>query len=287
MARRLLLLLLTLALAAPPCLGGSLKASNFRIETPGGKMWVMVLRPREAGGPLPGILWLHGGGYMAWGPYIAPMTCGPMLAEKYGAVLVYPDYRLSWQAPYPAALEDSYSALQWMYDNADTLGIDRKRIVVAGESAGGGLTASLCIYARDKGEIPIALQLPLYPMLDSEDTASSAHNHGRFWDTRRNHWGWKLYLRELYGSDSVSKYASAARETDYSGLPPCYTFVQDGEPFFEETLTYVRNLREAGVEASVDVYHGDAHAFDMLQPGSEQSREARRRLCEKYVELLK
>ena len=63
--------------------------------------------------------------------------------------------------------------------------------------------------------------------------------------------------------------------------------MQDGEPFFEETLTYVRNLREAGVEASVDVYHGDAHAFDMLQPGSEQSREARKRLCEKYVELLK
>ena len=100
-----------------------------------------------------------------------------MLAERFGAVVVFPDYRLAWQLPYPAALEDCYTAaLEWMYAQADELGIDRSRIVVGGESAEGGLTAALCIYARDKGEIPIAAQFQLCPMLDSEDTASSADN---------------------------------------------------------------------------------------------------------------
>lgn len=66
------------------------------------------------------------------------MTCGKMLAEKYGAVLVFPDYRLAWQDPYPAALEDCYAALKWMYDNAAELGIDRERIIVGGESPAAG-----------------------------------------------------------------------------------------------------------------------------------------------------
>ena len=123
-------------------------------------------------------------------------------------------------------------------------------------------------------------------MLDCEDTASSADNHGRVWNTRRNHWGWRHYLGETYGTDSVSKYASASRETDYSGLPPCYTFVCDGEPFYDETLTYIRNLQEAGIEARVDVYHGNMHAFDMLRPRDEQSKQARRKMLEEFRRIL-
>lgn len=281
MMRRLLTVLLLLA-SSLTCLGGNLSSRTVRIATDAGRMKVKVLQPKETSGPVPGILWIHGGGYMVGGTYMIGMTCGKMLAERYGAVLVFPDYRLAWQDPYPAALEDCYAALKWMYDNADELGIDRGRIIVGGESAGGGLTAALCLYARDKGEVPVALQIPLYPMLDCEDTASSAENHGKVWNTKRNHWGWKHYLGDLYGTENVSKYASPARETDYSNLPPCYTFVADGEPFYEETLTYVRNLQQAGVEASVDVYHGNVHAFDMLQPGKEQSKAARQRLCEEF-----
>ena len=262
--------------------GRDLASRTVRIGTEAGGMKMKLLQPKESDGPVPGILWIHGGGYMLGGTYMAGMSCGKMLAERYGAVVVFPDYRLAWEDPYPAALEDCYAALKWMYENAGDLGIDPERIVVGGESAGGGLTAAVCLYARDKGEIPVAMQLPLYPMLDCEDTASSADNHGRVWNTRRNHWGWKHYLGELYGTDDVGKYASAARETDYRGLPPCYTFVADGEPFYEETLTYVKNLQEAGVEAKVDVYHGNVHAFDMLQPGKEQSKAARRRLCEEF-----
>lgn len=274
--------ILTLAVLSLTCLGGNLSSRTVRIATGAGRMKVKVLQPKEADSPVPGILWIHGGGYMLGGSYMVDMSCGKMLAERFGAVVVCPNYRLAGKAPYPAALEDCYAALEWMYEHTEELGIDRDRIVVGGESAGGGLTAAVCLYARDKGELPIALQLPLYPMLDCEDTESSADNHGRVWNTRRNHWGWKHYLGDLYGTDGVSKYASPAHETDYSGLPPCYTFVCDGEPFYSETITYVNNLRDAGVEAKVDVYHGNTHAFDMLLPWQEQSKEAKRRLCEEY-----
>lgn len=274
-------------MAACASSGKSYSSRTVRIETGGRNMKMKVLQPKEPSGSAPGFLWIHGGGYMLGGTYMMGMTCAPMVAERFGAVVVFPDYRLAWQEPYPAALEDCYAALEWMYSHADELGIDRSRIVVAGESAGGGLTAAVCLYARDKGEVPVALQLPLYPMLDNEDTASSADNHGKVWNTRRNHWGWKNYLGDAYGADSVSKYASPAHETDYAGLPPCYTFVMDGEPFYEETLTYVRNLQQSGVEASVDVYHGNVHAFDMFSPRKGQGREAREKLCDVIARYLR
>lgn len=262
--------------------GKTLLSKTVRIETAAGNMKARILQPKKADGPAPGVLWIHGGGYMLGGSFMLDMSCGKMLAEKCGAVVVCPNYRLAGKAPYPAALDDCYAALEWMYRNADTLGIDRSRIVVGGESAGGGIAAAVCLYARDKGDIPVAMQLPLYPMLDCEDTESSADNHGRVWNTKRNHWGWKHYLGEMYGTDSVSKYASPARETDYSDLPPCYTFVADGEPFYAETLTYVKNLQAAGVDAKVDVYPGNTHAFDMLLPRKETSKAARQRVLEEF-----
>ena len=126
--------------------------------------------------------------------------------------------------------------------------------------------------ARDRG-IHIAYQMPLYPMINNFDTESSSDNHGRIWNTRRNHIGWSLYLRDKAGK-RVSPYAAPAGQTDYRNLPPCYTFVGDREPFYAETLDYVRNLRSAGVEADVDVYHTDIHAFDMLYPKIEPGRKA-------------
>ena len=209
-------------------------------------------------------------------------SCGRMLARKYGAVVVSPGYRLAWKKPYPAALEDCYTALEYMADHAEELGIRRDQLIVGGESAGGGLAAAVCLYARDKGRIPFAFQIPLYPMLDCFDTPSSRDNHGRNWNTRRNHWGWKHYLGDLYGSPSVPKYASPSRETDYTGLPPAYTYVLDGEPFLDETRTYIRNLQEAGVDAAVDVYHGDFHGFDVFF-WTRNAKTAKRKLCEHYA----
>ncbi|MBR2552646.1 MAG: alpha/beta hydrolase, partial [Erysipelotrichaceae bacterium] len=129
-------------------------------------------------------------------------------------------------------------------------------------------------------------QIPLYPMLDCEDTASSRKNYGIIWNTAANHWGWKKYLRSMYQSDHVPYYASPSRAKDLFGLPPCYTFVCKGEPFYEETLAYVSKLREAGIPASVDVFPGNIHAFDLFLPASENVKTAKKRLAEAYEMVI-
>ena len=162
------------------------------------------------------------------------------------------------------------------------MGVREDQIMVGGESAGGGLCAAVCIMARDRGEVKVAFQMPLYPMLDDRDTESSGDNHGKGWNTRKNHMAWRCYLR---GQDreNLSPYAAPARLEDFSGLPPAYTFVGDGEPFYAETLSYTEKLRACGIPAEADVYHSDMHAFDMLRPGLAVSREAVRRFGERFA----
>lgn len=246
---------------------------------------MLILRPTRSAKlkeKTPGILWIHGGGYITGMAEMIYMSRAIGLVKKYGAVVVTPAYRLSWEAPYPAALEDCYAALKFLADHSDELGINSSQIMVGGESAGGGLAAALCMYARDLGEVNIAFQMPLYPMLDDRDTDSSKDNHAPVWNTKRNHFGWKAYLGEHHGQD-VSPYAAAARQTDYSGLPPAYTFVGDIEPFYCETLTYVENLKKAGIPASVDVYPNCFHAFDMLTPMRKISKQAAAEFEKQYL----
>ncbi len=236
-----------------------------------GRVPVLILRPRT-GRVTCAILWIHGGGYITGTKEMVYMSRAAELCKKYHALIVSPGYRLAWQKPYPAAAEDCFTVLEYMSGHSDTLGYPRSALMAGGESAGGGLCAAVCMMARDRG-IPVAFQMPLYPMLSNIDTASSRDNHGRIWNTRRNHFGWRLYLRKD-AKAQVSPYAAPAQQTDYRGLPPCYTFVGEGEPFYCETLEYVENLRRAGVEASADVYKTDIHAFDMLYPELPVSREA-------------
>ncbi len=263
-----------------------MKDRTVHIKSDGGNLKLIILEPGIQRRPVPGILWIHGGGYITGMASMVYVSCGKALAEKFGAVVVSPEYRLAWRAPYPAALRDCYAALEYMWDNAQELGIDRGRIVVGGESAGGGLAAAVCIYARDKGRINPVMQIPLYPMLDCYDTPSSEDNTGKVWNTKRNHFGWRHYLGDLYGTDGIPAYASPSRETDYSGLPPCYTYVCDGEPFYCETLKYVDDLRRAGVPANVDVYPGDVHAFDEYRFWTESAKDAKQRVAEAYEQTV-
>lgn len=255
------------------------------VDTANGRRKILLLRPKNQKKPLPGILWIHGGGYALGMAAMVHASCGKLLAKRYGAVVVSPEYTLSGKAPYPAALEDCYAALKEMYIHAAELQIDPNRLIVGGESAGGGLAAAVCLYARDRGEIPVFCQFPLYPMLDCRDTPSSKDNRGKVWNTKRNRWGWSRYLGALYGTDRVPKYASPSLETDYRSLPPCFTYVCDGEPFYDETLAYVRDLREAGVPAEVSVFHGDIHAFDYLF-WTKNAKAAKHALCEAFEKIV-
>ena len=247
------------------------------------KLRLLILHPlqrREE--PVPGVLWIHGGGYQSGSAKDVFATRALSLVVKFGAVLVAPDYRLSKKYPYPAALEDCYAALLYLKEHAEELGVRTDQIMVGGESAGGGMTAAICMLAHDRGEVNIAFQMPIYPMLDDRDTPSSADNHAPNWNTRRHHKAWRRYLRTAYGTDFVSCYAAPARREDYSGLPPCYTYVGEIEPFLCETLSYVENLKAAGIEAEVDVYPDWFHAYDIFFPAKKIVREAIERFEEHF-----
>ena len=247
-----------------------------------GRVPTLILRPASAAPAQAGLLWIHGGGYITGMKEMVYMSRGADLVRRYGVTVFSPGYRLAWLHPYPAAADDCFSVLEYMDRYRHTFGFDR--IMVGGESAGGGLCAAVCMMARDRG-IRVDFQIPLYPMLSNLDTESSRDNHGQVWNTRRNHLGWRVYLRRNAGK-AVSPYASPAQQTDFRGLPPCYTFVGDGEPFYSETLQYVENLRTVGIEAKADVFHTDMHAFDMLRPDDPVSREAISRLHARFERFL-
>lgn len=248
-----------------------------------GHVPALILRPAGVP-PVPvGILWIHGGGYISGMKEMVYVSRAADLVRKFGVTVISPGYRLAWRRPYPAAVDDCYQVLEYMGENAELLGF--RSIMVGGESAGGGLAAAVCMMARDRGKVNVVFQMPLYPMISNLDTDSSRDNHGKGWDTRRNHFGWRVYLREN-ATRSVSPYAAPAGQADFSGLPPCYTFVGDGEPFHDETIQFVENLRAAGVEANVDVYHTDRHGFDILRPKEAVSRKAAEVFEQHFKEAL-
>ena len=246
-----------------------------------------VYRPKNhsGGAHLPGVLFLHGGGY-AMG---SPDTFGDVyrnLIDTRACVVVAPDYRKSFDAPYPAAVNDCYAALLWMKDRADDLGVRSDQLIVIGQSAGGGLTAAVSLMARDRGDVRIAFQLPLYPMIDDRMLLESARdNDAPVWSSRHNRLAWQLYLGGLSGDD-VPKYAAPARETDYANLPPTATFVGDLDPFRDETIAYVESLRAAGVPVSFRTFEGCYHGFDLVKTSSRVAQEADAYLRDQFAHAV-
>lgn len=266
-----------------------MRYTQRKIKIPSGntQLTLLILSPADnkLGNKRPGVLWIHGGGYITGMASMVHMSRAANLVKKYGAVVVSPEYRLSGEASYPAALLDCHAALVYLKEHAKELEIREDQIMVGGESAGGGLTAALCMYEKDCGGVRIAFQMPLYPMLDCEDTETSRDNHAPVWNTKRNHYGWSRYLRGLQGQ-KIPCYASPARRSAFDGLPPAYTFVSTAEPFYAETLAYIDNLQKAGVPAQVDIYPGLFHAFDMLLPFLKVSRQAAARFEEVFAYAL-
>lgn len=240
----------------------------------GGKLRICIYRPKEVKKDVPGLLWIHGGGYAMGIPEMDIRFIERFIKES-GCVIVSPDYRLSPEAPYPAAFEDCYAALLWLKHNAGKLGVRSNQIMIGGDSAGGGLTAALTLYARDHGTVNIAFQMPLYPMIDDRmNTDSATDNDAPVWSSDLNYKGWKYYLGENFQTDNVSKYAAPARETDYSNLPPTCTFVGGLEPFRDETITYIENLKKTGVITHFKVFDGCYHAFEQSNAESKVAKEA-------------
>ncbi|CDR30793.1 Lipase 2 [Acholeplasma oculi] len=211
-----------------------------------------------------GLLWMHGGGYGLGIPEMNEKLY-KMLIDETDCVIIAPDYTLSIEKPYPAAIDDCYLALEWMKANANLYMINPNQLMIGGESAGGGLTAALSLLARDRGDIEIAFQMPLYPMLDDRMVTESAKfNNDPVWNSSSNYLAWKLYLGELFETEDVPIYAAPARALHYKNLPPTLTYVGSIEAFRDETISYVEKLRLAGVHVEFQIFDGGYHAFDIL-----------------------
>jgi triacylglycerol lipase len=190
-------------------------------------------------------------------------------ARAADAVFVSVEYRLAPETPFPGPLEDCYAGLQWLFANADDLGVDPARVVLSGESAGGGLAAALAIMTRDRGGRQPAGQLLIYPMLDHRTGAEGDTDPHPFvgeygWTPAANRVGWAAMRGSYAMDDARLGWFSPACAADLAGLPP--TFIGTGalDLFLEENLEYARRLTRAGVPTELHVYPGAVHSFDVL-----------------------
>ena len=233
---------------------------------------IRVYRPNHEPSKLPALLWIHGGGYVM-GDIEQDDRLMRQLVTRIGCVAVSVDYRLAPEHPFPTPVEDCYAGLKWLFSNADELGIDR--IAIGGASGGGGLAAGLALLARDRGEVQVAFQLLIYPMIDDRNVTPASHaiTDPRVWNRESNRLGWKAYLGRDGGGAEISPYAAAARATDLTNLPPAYIPVGALDLFVDENIEYAQRLMQAGVPTELHVYPGAFHGFDLFAPSAKVSKQ--------------
>ncbi len=226
---------------------------------------IRIYMPKERTEAGPGFVNFHGGGFIFGDLETEHPRCLTMAAEG-GAVSVGVDYRLAPENPFPAAVEDCYSALRWVSENADELKIDPARIAIGGGSAGGNLSAAVALMARDRGGPEVAFQMLIYPAVDDRCDAPSmiAGADLYIWTYQNTLDCWNHYIGE--DRTDVSPYAAPARADDLSGLPPAYVMTCEHDPLRDEAILYAMRLMEAGVPVELHNYPGTVHGFDFLTP---------------------
>ena len=226
---------------------------------------VRLYQPRALRAPAPALYWIHGGGFIQGAPEQDERT-SIAFARALGITVASIRYRLSPEHHAPAALDDAYAGLVWLAANAVELGVDPVRIAVGGASAGGGLAASLVLYAHDKGEVDVAFQLLVYPMLDDRTVTRTDLDtrNVRVWTPKSNRYGWTSYLGHEPGIATTSPYAAAARREDLRGLPPTWIGVGTLDLFYDEDVAYANRLTGADVDCELFVVPGAFHGFDAL-----------------------
>lgn len=239
---------------------------------------VYVVEGPASPDPRPAILFIHGGGFVTGSTASSfPGFAGlQAMAEEHRCLVVSVDYRLAPETRFPGALDDNYAALKWLHDHAEALHVDRSRIAVVGESAGGGHAAMLCIAARDRGEVPIRFQLLIYPMLDDRtgSTRPATFPAGTYiFSGASNRFCWSAFLDVPAGSANVPGGAVPAREPDLRGLPPTYISVGAIDLFAQEDIAFAGRLIDAAVPTELFVAPGAYHGFFFLSPAAAISRQ--------------
>jgi acetyl esterase/lipase len=261
--RRALRDLIAFADPAPDAVG---QAEDFEIPGPAGAMPVRLYSALAASTASASVmLFLHGGGWTTGDLQTHDGMCR-RLCNGWGGKLLALDYRLAPEHPFPAALDDAWAALTWLSANAPSIGGDASRLSVAGDSAGGGMAASLCHRARDEGGPAIALQLLICPILDplAATLSRAAFADGYFLDgeTMRS----DLAAVCAGGADPSDPGLSPVRAASFCGLPPALIHTAEFDPFRDEAEAHAAALAAAGGAAELTRHEGLIHFFYAL-PG--------------------
>jgi acetyl esterase/lipase len=259
---------------APPTPNVTQRSHKVR-ATDGATITLEEFRPENA--PLvasPAIYHVHGGG-MILGSVAAFTPAIAARAEQYGLPIFSIEYRLAPKNPHPLPVNDCYAGLEWLYANASELRIDKNRIMVLGESAGGGLAAGITLMARDKGlSPPIAYQMLIYPMLDDRNLhpQPSIEPYTK-WRSDDSKTAWTALLGGAAGADQDvaivgHEYAAPARVRSVEGLPPTYIDVGGLDYFAREGIDYAVRLLDASVRVELHVYPGLPHDFEWIGAGA-------------------
>lgn len=264
---------------------------EHRVPTTRGRaLGVLEVSPRGLSRTAPTLVDYHGGAF-----FLSTMRGHLEYAERYATALgtrVYlPDYRRSIDDPFPAGFEDAWTTLAWVHREAAALGVDRDRLALIGDSAGGALAAGVAQRARDEGGPSLRAQILVYPVTDHTSSSESARafDDTPGWTAGSNVNMWKLYLRDTEfaksgGAAAVPAYAAPLHRKDFTGLPPAFVEVAEFDPLRDEGIAYARALESAGVAVELTVVEGGVHGYDLV-PGSplaarvlEQRLAATRRL---------
>ncbi len=226
----------------------------------------------EPGGPHPLLLFFHGGGFVVGDLETHDAACR-LLCRHAGVHVVAVDYRLAPEHPFPAAVEDARASVRWAFEHAESLGADRRRIAVGGDSAGGNLaTVASLEAARDGGPVP-AFQLLIYPAVDSTCRRPS-HDlfcEGFFLTLGQIEWFGEQYGQ---GADDTDPRISPLLADDLSGMPAALVVTAGFDPLRDEGEAYAHALRAAGVPVTLRRFSGLIHGFLNATGVSRVSRDA-------------
>jgi acetyl esterase/lipase len=254
---------LTLPRSLMALAGWAGRIRGVEVATVNDDVTVRIHRPQKAREPGPALLWIHGGGTLMGSAAQEDRFCRK-LANSTDVAVVAVDHRLAPEHPYPTPLEDCYAALRWLSTQP---WVDGARIGVGGASAGGGFSAALAQLAYDRGDVALALQMMVYPMLDDRTGADAGLPRRVMWTARDNQLAWRWYLA---GADPDG--AVPARRADLSGMPTAWIGVGSRDLFHDECRDYGERLRQAGVVVHEEIAHGAFHAFDLIKPNAAVSQ---------------
>lgn len=208
-------------------------------------------------------VYLHGGGMIMGNVELYHGTVARYVADS-GVPMLAVEYRVAPEFPGSIPVEDSYAGLLWLAQHAHRLGVDWARIAVMGDSGGGGIAAGLAVLARDRGEVALAQQILVYPMLDDRNVDPDPQlEPTAMWTYDDNVTAWDAVLGADRGSDAVSPHIAAARLGDATGLPPAYLEVGELDIFRDECLAYAQKLLDAGVSTEFHLHRGVPHGHDI------------------------